>query len=110
MKVLQTVFLCTSLVLLTSCNEEDAPPIGQGLVASQVAACEQQGGRFGAGGRPNTQVCYVPEPDANKRCESADECSGYCLARSGTCTPVTPIFGCIEVFTSRGERVERCLD
>ncbi|MEM8630566.1 MAG: hypothetical protein AAGF74_04970 [Pseudomonadota bacterium] len=111
--MIRTVFtLLLPLLLLFACVEEDdeGPVIGANQVDSARAACEAGGGRFGAGGLPNTQVCYTPFPDANEPCESADDCQGFCLARSRSCSPVEPVFGCIETLTSRGAESTVCFE
>jgi hypothetical protein len=33
-----------------------------------------------------------------------------CLARSGTCAPIMPLFGCNEVLDKQGRRVTLCIE
>ncbi|KMW58048.1 hypothetical protein AIOL_003018 [Candidatus Rhodobacter oscarellae] len=55
-------------------------------------------------------VCVTRTRDANRRCVSAGECDGACLARSGTCAPVKPLVGCHEILTNRGARATVCVE
>lgn len=74
------------------------------------ASCERQGGRFGPTPSKNAFVCYVTLKDANERCASADDCSGLCLARSRTCSPIEPFFGCHDVLLRGGQRATQCVE
>ncbi|MEM6635347.1 MAG: hypothetical protein AAF667_05585 [Pseudomonadota bacterium] len=91
-------------------EEDEGPVIGQSLVAQQQEACEDQGGRFAGGPREGTQVCYLPNADANEPCSNATDCDGLCLARSRSCSPVTPIFGCVEILLAGGLPVTQCFE
>lgn len=70
-------------------------------------ACEKQGGSYVA--VKSMFACVRVPRDAGKRCTSAAECSGECLARSGTCAPYDPLLGCNEVLDTLGRRVTLCL-
>ena len=101
---------------LLACQQQNAS-VDTGLegydphqVDIQRAACVKHGGRFGAGGLSGSYVCYEPTRDANKRCSSASDCDGMCLARSRTCTPVKPLFGCNEVLTISGRVTKVCIN
>lgn len=80
------------------------------LIANQRKACAESGGRFGQGGLTGTFVCYENMKDANKGCRVASDCDGVCLARSMTCSPVKPLFGCNEVLTNAGLKTTVCLN
>ncbi len=54
--------------------------------------------------------CARPEPDAGKRCSDSAECSGLCLAKTRTCSPVTPYFGCHEILGAGGAPAVICVD
>ncbi|RVV98823.1 hypothetical protein EKE94_07960 [Mesobaculum littorinae] len=115
-RVILTLSLLFPLAMLTACQTgEDAgpeaalPPVGESYVAVQKAQCQADGGRWGRGGKAG-HVCYRTPQDANASCSSADDCSSHCLARSRTCAPVTPLFGCNEVLTSGGYPATICLD
>jgi hypothetical protein len=45
-----------------------------------------------------------------KACTRQSQCEGYCLARSGTCAPITPMFGCNDILQDDGREVTLCLD
>jgi hypothetical protein len=98
--------------LTAACQPEPEalPPVGADLVALQQARCEADGNIWGRGGVEGTFLCYRRTRDAGQRCTRADDCSGACLARSGTCSPLDPMVGCQEVLTSSGARATLCLD
>lgn len=104
------VMLCAAL--LAACEEEGtgAPDIGENPVTAREAACIADGGRWGQGGRASLFVCYKNTKDGGQRCTSKNDCEGFCLARSQTCAPVTPIFGCNEVLGRTGNRSTVCVD
>ncbi|MGR3514231.1 MAG: hypothetical protein ACU0GG_15835 [Paracoccaceae bacterium] len=79
-------------------------------LAPQRAACERDGGRWGGVPNRDTFTCYRTTRDANKRCDSARDCEGLCLARSRTCAPQTPLFGCHDVFSADGLRQTLCIE
>jgi hypothetical protein len=71
--------------------------------------CRRAGGSLGpvAGG---LLACLRDTRDAGKQCSRQGDCEGQCLARSGTCAPVDPLFGCHEVLNPQGVRVTQCRD
>lgn len=101
------------LLALATCREApEAPPlepVGAARVAAERSACERTGGtlQVAAGTR---LACVRPLRDAGQTCRAAGDCEGACLARSGTCAPFTPLFGCHEVLTPEGRRVTECLE
>jgi hypothetical protein len=87
-----------------------APAAGDNpLLAQQRAACAREGGRLQslASGLVS---CIRQTGDAGRSCTQASDCEGVCLARSGTCAPITPLYGCHEVLLAPGNRVTQCLD
>lgn len=72
--------------------------------------CERTGGRWGAVPNTVTFTCFRMTRDANQPCDSARDCDGLCLARSRTCAPQTPLFGCHEIFTANGSRQTLCTE
>ena len=78
-------------------------------LARQQAECAAQGGSLAAR-RAGLFACTRPTRDSGRACRSETDCEGVCLARSMTCAPVTPLFGCHEVLDSRGARQTLCLD
>jgi len=114
MKLLAGVILALSL--LARCGGE-APsddgllggPVPQDTVMQQ-AACEKSGGRWGKGGMAGFFVCYRDTRDAGKSCKAATDCEGLCLARSRSCAPVTPLFGCQDILDRNGRPETICID
>lgn len=73
-------------------------------------ACEKRNGKWVKIGKGEVRACVYPTRDSGKRCERESQCDGVCLARSGTCSPYKPMFGCNEILQDDGMRVTLCLD
>lgn len=108
-----SAFFCA--LLLAGC-QEDGPQASESqtafpdLLALQRDACERDGGRWGLALGKTVYVCYRDTRDANKSCTTESDCQGLCLARSRTCSPIEPFFGCHEVIGSNGLRQTRCVE
>lgn len=76
----------------------------------EAQACVRKGGIWQAIGRSGSMSCVKFTRDSGKVCSKASQCEGYCLARSGTCAPVTPMFGCNDILQDNGGRVTLCID
>lgn len=76
---------------------------------SQIA-CEDDGGTWAQAGDSGLRACVFRTRDGGKRCDSRDDCDGECLARSGTCSPIKPLFGCNAVLMDTGAEVTLCID
>lgn len=87
----------------------EPPPPEPPPLAAERLACQRQGGTLQprAGG---LLACVRSTRDAGRACAAADQCQGDCLARSGTCAPLTPLYGCHEVLLAGGARVTQCLE
>ena len=111
-RVLTVLILGIVLVACDESTEASSDTGGDipGILAPHRAACEKDGGRWGSVPGRDTFICYRQTRDANKHCESERDCEGLCLARSRTCAPQTPLFGCHEVLGSNGVRQTRCLE
>jgi hypothetical protein len=72
--------------------------------------CEKRGGNWGNAGRPGIKACIKRTRDAGKACKKQSNCESVCLARSRTCAPVKPLFGCNEILQDDGRRVTLCID
>lgn len=72
--------------------------------------CEKQGGSWGNVGKSGSKTCIKRTRDGGKECRKESDCDGLCLARSGTCAPVKPLFGCNEILQNDGRRVTLCVD
>lgn len=90
-----------------------APPAEPAAVAApltpEARACQRRGGTLTRVGRSGLTACVTPTRDSGKQCRRATDCEGECLARSGSCAPVTPLFGCNEVLQADGRRFTQCL-
>ena len=78
--------------------------------SAEQITCEKRGGNWGSAGKSNSKTCIRRTRDAGKQCRKQGDCSSVCLARSGTCAPVKPLFGCNEILQKDGSRVTLCLD
>ncbi|MFN3972576.1 MAG: hypothetical protein ACK4L4_14600 [Gemmobacter sp.] len=86
---------------------QSAPPAPR---SPEALACQRRGGTYLVRrGTAGLATCQMPTRDALKACRRGSECEGECLARSGTCAPVRPLFGCNEVLDSFGRRATQCL-
>ncbi len=103
-----------AIALLMSCAPVPEPiAAGQfspDLVSRAEADCTARGGRWGQGGLAGGFVCYQSTRDGGQTCAASTDCEGLCLARSRSCSPVTPLFGCNEVLTRLGGRATICVD
>ena len=77
-------------------------------LADARAACERSGGSWGARDGGVLFTCFRETRDANRSCLKASDCQGLCLARSRTCSPVTPFIGCHEILTEGGRPATQC--
>ncbi len=115
-RILLTALACVSLAACQ--GEEQETSAGYGLAGfdphaseTQKAACEARGGTFKTGGLGGIMTCFETPKDAGKRCSKSSDCStGMCLARSQSCTPIMPLFGCNDVLDAEGRKVSLCVD
>jgi len=87
--------------------ETQAAPV---VKSSSQLACEKQGGVYVMVGKSGAFACQLSTNDAGKSCQNSGECDGSCLARSRSCAPVKPLFGCNEILETDGRRVTLCID
>jgi hypothetical protein len=73
-------------------------------------ACEKKRGKWAHIGKGELHACVYQTRDSGKRCERESQCEGVCLARSGTCSPLKPLYGCNDILQDDGRRVTLCLD
>jgi hypothetical protein len=73
-------------------------------------ACEKKGGTWFKIGKGDKRACVRRTKDSGKRCERESQCDSVCLARSGTCAPFKPMYGCHDILQDNGARVTLCLD
>lgn len=109
MKLVPLLFL---LAAIGGCQPEEPEPVGPvpENFAREQELCEKRGGRWGRGGAAGFFICYETMRDAGKACRKGTDCDGDCLARSQTCAPVRPLFGCNDILTDDGTRATLCRD
>ncbi|RPE70983.1 hypothetical protein EDD53_0096 [Pacificibacter maritimus] len=107
------------MVTLMGCmpDNEASAPLGYGLAGydpnAEVRAeesCLARGGTYGTGGAAGLKVCYETPKDAGKSCSKSTDCESQCLARSKSCAPLKPVFGCSSILDSLGREVTLCTD
>lgn len=86
--------------------EEPAPP----PMSAQEQACVKKGGTWAAAGKSGARACVKTTRDSGKHCSKASDCEGACLARSNTCAPINPMFGCNDILQDNGAMVTLCID
>jgi len=79
-------------------------------VPETEGACLDAGGRWERGGLGGRLLCFLPTPDAGKACTTADDCTGFCLAETGSCSAETPMFGCFTIVDLDGAEPTLCID
>lgn len=72
-------------------------------------ACEKKKGRW-VKVKGELRACVFQTRDSGKRCERESQCESVCLARSGTCAPLKPLYGCNEILQDNGARVTQCIE
>jgi hypothetical protein len=110
--VRRAAVLAAGLALLAGCMGETEAPWPPEAVddPEERAACEAEGGTYRIGGLLQEYVCFRPTPDAGASCTSGDDCTGFCLAETRSCAPVTPMFGCHAILTEDGSETVICVD
>lgn len=78
--------------------------------SSSQLTCEKKGGAWVAAGTTGTMSCQTPQRDGGKQCSRDSDCEGQCLARSRSCAPYAPLFGCNDVLQDNGQRVTLCIE
>ena len=111
-RILAAVFMVVALV---SCDDDDADgPVSESIfpdiLKQEREACEADNGRWGTAANGVLFVCYRNQPDANQFCSTESDCAGFCLARSRTCSPIDPFFGCHQVLSKDGLPQTVCVE
>ena len=100
-------------LMLAACTPEapaDTPPDPAPARPQTSASCLAAGGTWDRGGLSGRYLCLLPEPDAGQSCRTAQDCSGFCMAETRTCSAVSPQFGCFEFLDDTGQRIGLCID
>lgn len=85
------------------------PPPPEPVKSPSQIVCEKKGGRFAKAGNATPVVCVRETRVGGKSCRRETDCEGLCLARSRSCSPITPVLGCQESLTRDGLRVTECV-
>lgn len=88
----------------------EAPAVPEVLKSPDQIACEKKGGAYANAGSSGGKVCVKLTRDGGKSCDREGDCEGLCLARSRTCSPFTPVFGCQEILQQDGYQVTQCTE
>lgn len=78
--------------------------------SKEQVTCEKRGGNWGNAGKSKLKTCIRQTRDAGKQCRKQGDCDSACLARSRTCAPIKPLFGCNEILQKDGSRATVCID
>ena len=87
----------------------DPPAAAPRSVSAAEKTCIRQGGSWGPAGKAG-ETCTKLTSDSGKQCNVESDCEGYCLARSRTCAPFKPMFGCNDILQDNGVQVTLCID
>ena len=82
----------------------------EAVKTAEQVLCEASKGQWVAAGETGAFYCASQTRDAGKQCSKKTQCQGVCLARSGTCSPITPLYGCNDVLEKDGREVTLCID
>lgn len=88
----------------------DTPAAPPRVVSAAEKTCVAQGGKWGPAGNSGGETCIKLTKDSGKQCDRESDCEGLCLARSMTCAPFNPMFGCNDILQDNGARVTLCID
>ena len=80
------------------------------VLSPEEMACVKKGGQWTVAGKAGGMYCVSTLRDAGKSCRKESDCEGSCLARSNTCAPISPLFGCNEILQDNGAMVTLCID
>lgn len=86
------------------------PVVAEVAKTREQIRCEKAEGRWQAIGGGAGHTCVRKTRDGGKSCEREGQCDGQCLARSRTCAPFDPLWGCNDVLQEDGRRVSLCLN
>lgn len=90
--------------------EPAAKPEESRVISPEESSCTKHGGAWSGAGFEGSMACVHLTKDAGKSCRKESDCEGYCLARSGTCAPAKPMFGCNDILQDNGVMVTLCID
>lgn len=79
-------------------------------IPPEALACLKKSGEWSVVGDGGAMACIHRTRDAGKTCHRKKECQGECLAKSNSCSPITPLFGCNDILQNDGTMVTQCID
>lgn len=86
------------------------PPAPEAPKSAAQLACEGDRGQWLDASGKGVKACVFRTRDGGKACKREGDCDGVCLARSMTCSPYKPLFGCNDILQADGRQVTLCLD
>lgn len=89
---------------------DEGPPPAADPQSPEEVRCLKSGGLWATAGDTGAKTCVRRTRDGGKACSKQTQCEGLCLARSRSCAPITPMFGCNEILQADGREVTLCLD
>ncbi|MDZ4395961.1 hypothetical protein [Cypionkella sp.] len=90
--------------------ETPAEEVPARMLSAEELACAKSGGQWSVAGKAGGMSCVRVMKDAGKSCRKQSDCEGSCLARSNSCAPIAPLFGCNEILQDNGAMVTLCID
>ena len=87
-----------------------APAVPAVLKTEEQLSCERRGGSWSPVPGSSARSCVYRTRDAGKACRARRDCEGECLARSRSCAPIRPLFGCNDILQADGRQVTLCID
>ena len=94
--------------LSTPAPDQTAPPANP--QSPEEVKCLKAGHAWASTGTGGAMACVKRTKDGGKACTRQTQCEGYCLARSRSCAPITPMFGCNDILQADGSEATLCLD
>lgn len=92
----------------TPAPDQSAPPPDP--QSPEEVKCLKAGHAWASTGTGGAMACVKRTKDGGKACTRQTQCEGYCLARSRSCAPITPMFGCNDILQADGSEATLCLD
>ncbi|MDZ7908966.1 MAG: hypothetical protein U5N10_12580 [Gemmobacter sp.] len=91
-------------------NAAEVPAVPAVLKTEEQVACERRGGSWSPVPGSSARSCVNRTRDAGRSCQKRSDCEGECLARSRSCAPIRPLFGCNDILQADGRQVTLCID
>lgn len=103
-------FSTAGLIMALSAGGVAPPPSPSAQIPAElIQDCAQKGGEILRNGF-GIPICQTVNADGGQSCQNNEDCEGFCLSESQTCTPHTPYFGCYSVLIETGKSADICVD